>query len=128
MLLPIASPGRTRRCATGTRASSPANSLKAARGKDEQKNFAQEVGLNRPCNYTSNHGSGEVVCPRRHRTTQGRQRLTDGWHQPAFPSRPRQHSDCFPISDGTQLIDVAGPWEIFDGVVKPGTTNEAASQ
>src|SRR5271170_600226 len=33
---------------------------------------------------------------------------------------------AFPISDMTQLIDFAGPWEIFDGVVKPGTTNEAA--
>ena len=33
---------------------------------------------------------------------------------------------AFPISEGTQLIDFAGPWEIFDGVVKPGTTNEAA--
>ena len=35
---------------------------------------------------------------------------------------------AFPISEGTQLIDFAGPWEIFDGVVKPGTTNEAAFQ
>lgn len=35
---------------------------------------------------------------------------------------------AFPISDGTQLIDLAGPWEVFDGVVKPGTTNEAAFQ
>jgi putative intracellular protease/amidase/YHS domain-containing protein len=33
---------------------------------------------------------------------------------------------AFPISEGTQLIDFAGPWEIFDGVVKPGTTNESA--
>ena len=33
---------------------------------------------------------------------------------------------AFPISEGTQLIDFAGPWEIFDGVVKPGTTGEAA--
>jgi putative intracellular protease/amidase/YHS domain-containing protein len=33
---------------------------------------------------------------------------------------------AFPISEGTQLIDCAGPWEIFDGVVKPGTTNESA--
>jgi putative intracellular protease/amidase/YHS domain-containing protein len=33
---------------------------------------------------------------------------------------------AFPISEGTQLIDFAGPWEIFDGVVKPGTTGEPA--
>jgi len=33
---------------------------------------------------------------------------------------------AFPISEGTQLIDFAGPWEVFDGVVKPGTTGEAA--
>jgi YHS domain-containing protein/putative intracellular protease/amidase len=31
---------------------------------------------------------------------------------------------AFPISEGTQLIDFAGPWEIFDGVLKQGTTNE----
>jgi putative intracellular protease/amidase/YHS domain-containing protein len=33
---------------------------------------------------------------------------------------------AFAISEGTQLIDFAGPCEIFDGVVKPGHTNEAA--
>jgi putative intracellular protease/amidase/YHS domain-containing protein len=33
---------------------------------------------------------------------------------------------AFPISEETQLIDFAGPWEIFDGVVKPGTTGEPA--
>jgi putative intracellular protease/amidase/YHS domain-containing protein len=33
---------------------------------------------------------------------------------------------AFPISDMAQLIDFAGPWEVFDGLVKPGTTNEAA--
>src|ERR1700722_4498030 len=35
---------------------------------------------------------------------------------------------AFPISDMSQLIDFAGPWEVFDGLVKPGTTNEAAFQ
>ena len=35
---------------------------------------------------------------------------------------------AFPISDGAQVIDFCGPWEVFNGVAKPGTTNESAFQ
>lgn len=33
---------------------------------------------------------------------------------------------AFPISDGAEVIDFGGPWEVFAGVVKPGTINESA--
>jgi transcriptional regulator GlxA family with amidase domain len=34
---------------------------------------------------------------------------------------------AFPISDGAEVIDFGGPWEIFEAVVRPGT-NESAFQ
>ena len=45
---------------------------------------------------------------------------------PLIPPAQGSIRIAFPISEGTQLIDFAGPWEIFDGVVKPRTTGEPA--
>lgn len=35
---------------------------------------------------------------------------------------------AFPISDGAQVIDFCGPWEVLADVAIPGTTNESAFQ
>ena len=60
------------------------------------------------------------------RQTQAGKDLATAKTNPLTPPAKGSIPIAFPISEGTQLIDFAGPWEIFDGVVKPGTTNEPA--
>ena len=84
--------------------------MKAVKGHDEQKKFAQELSRTWLCVCTSNPGSGQAVC----RADAGQPQT--GKYQPMAkinPLTPPVKGSipiAFPISEGTQLIDFAGPW------------------